>query len=165
MKKQKKDRLARSSLPKKRDHIKGWPREHYNDDRSEKVQYKTETSAKGVAAMMMSKTGTAPLEAYLCPYCGCWHIGHRKLLPAEQRQLILKETIEGEMYMITKYKKDLDHVAREVLALESKIENLEYLVEDHYRELYLITLNNNRNENNTLETIRAEQVCAQPSDD
>jgi len=132
----KKTHKARSQLPQAHDHVKGYPREHYNADHSPKMQYKTYKSARGVARHMFHKTGEI-LEPYQCPICGCWHLGHVKDIPLPEEVKTLKQKTETALTVLNGYRRDIEHKKNEIEAISTKIEKLEKLIWEQYNELTL----------------------------
>ena len=109
-----------------------FPREHYTVDKQEKFCYKSESSARRFIETRIKRGEVAEgeLDAYECRYCGCWHIGHKRLLPTEKYTLLQSQRHENYTLMLRRYRDDLDHIANQVLAVLTKIENLEYLIKN-----------------------------------
>lgn len=56
-----------------------------SDCHTGKTQYATKTQARQAARAGRSK-GWNTVLAYLCPWCGCWHIGNRRSANSKARQ-------------------------------------------------------------------------------
>lgn len=110
-----------------------FPREHYTADKQEKFCYKTEASARGFIATRIKRGEVVEgeLEAYECRYCGCWHIGHRRLLPIHEHQLLQNHRNENYQLMLQRYRDDLNNIASQILAVSTKIDNLEYVIKNN----------------------------------